>query len=160
MAACGDPRNFQGQDLVKELQDKLRKYPVVGFNHPFQYNLAVLALCTAGATVSSDQMEGLSAVKNDSTHSAGTLSMGVVAAGCLYQKQYKQKHIGVRRRITKAVAHLKRIQETNGGEKFGSEISTANGVMVSICSVFYSFPLFPPMMLKSRRSGRRDLKKG
>ena len=141
MAACGDPRNFQGQDLVKELQGKLRKYPVVGFNHPFPYNLAVLALCTAGASVSSDQIERVArGAQNDSTHGVDTLSLGVVAAGCLYQRQYKNNDT-VKRHITNAVAHLKRIQETNGGKKFGNEISTANGVMVRIRSVLaYSFP--------------------
>lgn len=47
LASCQDPKNFYDFDLVSSLKTKLSKYPEVGFNHPFQYSLAVLALCSS-----------------------------------------------------------------------------------------------------------------
>lgn len=38
-------------DLVTSLYQKLDKFPQVGFDHPFQYSLAIIALCTAGKDV-------------------------------------------------------------------------------------------------------------
>ena len=51
LAACRDPRQFYGLDLVTSLKKKLDKYPHVGFNHPFQFSIAMTALCTAGKDV-------------------------------------------------------------------------------------------------------------
>ena len=47
LASCRDPKNFYDFNLVSSLKTKLSKYPQVGFNHPFQYSLAVLALCSS-----------------------------------------------------------------------------------------------------------------
>ena len=139
MAACEDPLNFAGQDLVKELQGKLRKYPTVGFNHPFQYNLAVLTLCTAGASIKYNQVARLvSRTISHQVDDVDTLSVGVVAARCINRKQNKQSK-KLRTYIKRAATHLKRVQEKSGGSKFGTEISTANGVMVRIPNAFYLF---------------------
>ena len=48
LASCRNPEKFYGLDLVTSLLSKLYSYPRVGFNHPFQYSLAIIALCTAG----------------------------------------------------------------------------------------------------------------
>ena len=129
MAACGDPRNFTGQDLVKELQGKMRKYPVDGFNHPYPYYLAVIALCTAGANVSDIHVNRMVSAVNDSCGGVDTLSLGVVATACVYQKQ-KQKNGTVTAILQKAVKVLKGIQGKKGGNKFGNEISTVHAAMV------------------------------
>lgn len=47
LASCRDPQNFYDFNLVSSLKTKLSKYPQVGFDHPFQYSLAVLALCSS-----------------------------------------------------------------------------------------------------------------
>ena len=134
MAACEDPRNFTGQDLVKELQGKMRKYPVVGFNHPYPYYLAVIALCTAGANVGDIHVNKMLNAVNDSIHGVDTLSLGVVATACVYQKQ-KQKNSTVTAILQTAVKALKAIQEKKGGNKYGNEISTVHGAMVRSTNV-------------------------
>ena len=47
LASCRDPENFYDFHLVSSLKTKLEEYPQVGFSHPFQYSLAVLALCSS-----------------------------------------------------------------------------------------------------------------
>ena len=51
VATCRDPWQFYGLDLVTSLQEKLDKYPQVGFTHPFQFSLAMIGLCTAGKDI-------------------------------------------------------------------------------------------------------------
>lgn len=49
MSTCRDPKNFYNFNLIRALQTKLGKYPQEAeFSHPFQFSLAVLALCSSG----------------------------------------------------------------------------------------------------------------
>ena len=94
LATCQDPRKFYGMDLVTSLYQKLDKFPQVGFNHPFQYSLAIIALCTAGKDVG--QRKYLNYILHNipqqgaAVHASGdTLSMHIFALTCV--KQFVKK---------------------------------------------------------------------
>ena len=94
LATCQDPRKFYGMDLVTSLYQKLDKFPQVGFNHPFQYSLAIIALCTAGKDVG--QRKYLNYILHNipqqgaAVYSSGdTLSMHIFALTCV--KQFVKK---------------------------------------------------------------------
>lgn len=90
LATCHDPWKFYGLDLVTSLYQKLDKFPQVGFNHPFQYSLAIIALCTAGKDVG--QRKHLNYIIENIPHqtaaahaSGDTLSMHIFALTCVKQ---------------------------------------------------------------------------
>ena len=90
LASCQDPWKFHGMDLVTSLYQKLEKFPQVGFNHPFQYSLAIIALCTAGKDVG--QRKYLNYIIHNipyqtaAAHASGdTLAMHVFALTCVKQ---------------------------------------------------------------------------
>lgn len=94
LATCRDPWKFYGLDLVTSLYQKLDKFPQVGFNHPFQYSLATIALCTAGKDVGKGKY--LNYIINNIPHqtaaahaSGDTLSMHIFALTCV--KQFVEK---------------------------------------------------------------------
>ncbi|XP_020616706.1 gastric intrinsic factor-like [Orbicella faveolata] len=81
-------------DLVTSLYQKLDKFPQVGFDHPFQYSLAIIALCTAGKDVG--QKKYLNYIIHNipnqtaASHASGdTLSMHIFALTCV--KQFVKK---------------------------------------------------------------------
>lgn len=94
LATCQNPWQFYGLDLVTSLHQKLDKFPQVGFNHPFQFSLAIIALCIAGKDVG--QKKYLNYIRNNipnqtkAAHASGdTLSMHIFALTCA--KQFVKK---------------------------------------------------------------------
>lgn len=94
LATCQNPWQFYGLDLVTSLNQKLDKFPQVGFNHPFQFSLAIIALCIAGKDVG--QKKYLNYIRNNipnqttAAHASGdTLSMHIFALTCV--KQFVKK---------------------------------------------------------------------
>lgn len=104
LATCQDPWQFYGLDLVTSLHRKLDKFPQVGFNHPFQYSLAVIALCTAGKDVG--QRKYLNYIihnipnQTPAAHASGdTLSMHIFALTCVKKFVKGAKQFSLKRRI-------------------------------------------------------------
>ncbi|KAL9981611.1 hypothetical protein ACROYT_G010337 [Oculina patagonica] len=88
LATCRDPQNFYDFNLVSSLKNKLSKFPQVGFDHPFQYSLAVLALCSSGKDLGKKKLtyvkDILKSIPNQLEHAYGdTLAMHVLALKCI-----------------------------------------------------------------------------
>jgi len=88
LATCRNPEKFYGLDLVTSLLSKVDNYPRVGFNHPFQYSLAIVALCTAGKDLGEKKylnyiIENIPK-QTDAAHASGdTLAMHIFALKCV-----------------------------------------------------------------------------
>lgn len=152
LAICKDPKSFRGHNLVNRLQQGLKQYPVVGFNHPFQYSLAVLALCISGngQQFYRDYTLAISKMIRDNVnsnpgHSGDTVSMAIMALTCMYDKQprpsrcffwscYRRRRNSLRyllrKVITRAALWLKRQQKRDGS--FGNSITSALAVQVML----------------------------
>ncbi|XP_078358162.1 transcobalamin-1-like [Oculina patagonica] len=88
LATCRDPWQFYGLNLVSSLQNQLDKYPLVGLDHPFQFSLAVIALCSAGKDVGQLKYVDyiINNIRNQTTaaHASGdTLAMHIFALTCV-----------------------------------------------------------------------------
>ena len=88
LATCRDPEQFYGLDLIASLQSKVAIYPHVGFNHPFQYSLAIIALCIAGKDLGKEKY--LNYIINNipaqtaAAHASGdVLAMHIFALTCV-----------------------------------------------------------------------------
>ncbi|KAK3737544.1 hypothetical protein QZH41_010653, partial [Actinostola sp. cb2023] len=167
-AICKHPAAFHGHDLIKRLKDGIKEYPVVGFNHPFPYSLAVLALCTSGHGSESfstytHMIRNMTYhnIKNNPVHSGDTVALATMALTCMYSKQPKPKpcYFGhwfcyyrnrkrslrevLRRTIWETARWLKRQQKRDGS--FGNSITTALVVqaLLSASNVrVYGFPKY------------------
>ena len=130
-SSCKDPQDFDKQDLVNSLKTKLSKFPTTGFDHFFQYNLALVALCSSGSSVDEQYVTKLiekMSTQSDSTHGGiDTFSLGTVALSCIYRGQKDNQNLG--KAIRKAAKRLRMIQKKNNGT-FGNEASTSLAVQV------------------------------
>ena len=130
-SSCKDPQDFDKQDLVTSLKTKLSKFPTTGFDHFFQYNLALVALCSSGSSVDEQYVTKLiekMSTQSDSTHGGiDTFSLGTVALSCIYRGQKDNQNLG--KAIRKAAKRLRMIQKKNNGT-FGNEASTSLAVQV------------------------------
>ena len=112
MATCRDPRNFYDFNLLRSLHTKLDKYPQSRFDHPLQYSLAVLALCSGGEKFGKkfaylkkviDSIPKELASVNDSSHD--TLAMHVLALSCVKTSMKRKEAKTLKKKIEHAI-HL------------------------------------------------------
>lgn len=157
-AICQDPRAFHGYNLIKRVEDGIKEYPIVGFNHPFQYALAVLSLCTSGHSQASyetyTKMLAKMILKNrKSVHAGDTIAMATMALSCMYKKQ-RPRHLDCRyrywhrraadRKLCRVMSKLRwilwfatrwlRRQQKRDGS-FGNSITSALTVQVHYCTL-------------------------
>ena len=88
LATCRDPQNFYDFNLVTSLKNKLSKFPQVGFDNPFQYSLAVLALCSSRKDLGREKLtyvrEISQSIENELDYASGdTFAMQVMALTCI-----------------------------------------------------------------------------
>ena len=135
VATCRDPWQFYGLDLVTSLQEKLDKYPQVGFNHPFQFSLSMIALCTAGKDVGKWKYVNyiINNIQKQSITTAyasgNTMSMHILALKCV--EEFITRHnqikfnllVRIRGGIATASKELLRRQLLDGN--FGQNLVTA-----------------------------------
>ena len=140
LATCHDPWKFYGLDLVTSLYQKLDKFPQLGFNHPFQYSLAIIALCTAGKDVGQRKYWNyiIHNIPNQTAaaHASGdTLSMHVFALTCVKefakkagQSRYKMRRIqgGINAAIK--ILYKRQLRDGTFGE---NEVTAALSYQVS-----------------------------
>lgn len=112
MATCRDPKNFYEINLLRSLHTKLGKYPQSGFDHPHQYSLAVVALCSSGANFGKkfaylrniiDRIAKELATVNDT--SSDTLALQVLALSCV-KTSMKRKETKPLKKKTEVAIHL------------------------------------------------------
>ena len=111
MATCRNPKNFYEINLLRSLHTKLGKYPQSGFDHPHQYSLAVMALCSSGANIGKrrylrniiDRIAKELATVNDT--SSDTLAMQVLALSCV-KTSMKRKEAKPLRKKAEVAIHL------------------------------------------------------
>jgi hypothetical protein len=113
LAICKDPRAFHDYNLIKRLEDGIKEYPVVGFNHPFPYSLAVLALCTSGHGQQSYSTYTMMLKKmilenTGSVHAGDTIAMATMALSCMYERQAELKACNYRYRCRYRCRHRHR----------------------------------------------------
>ena len=116
LAACRNPWQFYGLDLVTSLKKKLDKYPHVGFNHPFQFSIAMTALCTAGKDVGKWKYVNyiINNIPNQTgaAHaSANTLTMHLFALTCVEEfiTRHKQSKYNLLIRIRGGIVTASKI---------------------------------------------------
>lgn len=97
LASCRDPSNFYNFNLVSSLKAKLSKYPQAGFNHRFQYSLAVMALCSSRHGLGRMKfvyvgkiLESIQKQLSSAFASGDTLAMQIMALTCV-KKSIKGK---------------------------------------------------------------------
>lgn len=97
LASCRDPSNFYNFNLVSSLKAKLSKYPQAGFNHRFQYSLAVMALCSSRHGLGRMKfgyvgkiLESVQKQLSSAFASGDTLAMQIMALTCV-KKSIKGK---------------------------------------------------------------------
>ena len=104
MSTCRDPKNFYNFNLVRALQTKLAKYPQPAeFSHPFQYSLAVLALCSSGENLEkkrkafvekiTDSILSNQTADDTTAMSDDTIAMQVLALSCIRESLKSGKRI-------------------------------------------------------------------
>ena len=153
LATCRDPQNFYDFNLVGSLKNKLSKFPQVGFNHPFQYSLAVLALCSSGKDL---RRKTFTYVKNilqnipgQVGHASGdTLAMQVMALKCIKKS--------ITKRSTKAF--LKKINtgiDTASNELLKRQLNDTtfgeNEVTAALASQVRRFLYAPPPWFSGKK---------
>ena len=110
MATCRDPKNFYEINLLRSLHTKLGKYPQSGFDHPHQYSLAVMALCSSGANIGKrfaylrniiDRITKELATVNDTD--SDTLAMQVLALSCVKTSMKRKEAKPLRKKAEVAI---------------------------------------------------------
>lgn len=98
LASCRDPSNFYSFNLVSSLKAKLSKYPQAGFNHRFQYSLAVIALCSSRHGLGRMKfgyvgkiLESIQKQLSSVFASGDTLAMQIMALTCVKKSIIKGK---------------------------------------------------------------------
>ncbi|XP_031557454.1 transcobalamin-2-like [Actinia tenebrosa] len=131
LSICQDPRAFHGHNLIKRLEDGIKAYPVVGFNHPFPYSLAVLSLCMSGHGEASYSEYALK-IRNtinqiiNSTHSKDTVAMATMALACMRDKTKNDAICSNVLKKTIKVATNWMMTKQNSNGSFGNSITTAH----------------------------------
>ncbi|PFX24721.1 gastric intrinsic factor-like [Stylophora pistillata] len=118
LATCKDPSRFYDVNLVRSLRDKLNKFPQLGFNHSFQYSLAVMALCSSNTTLNRQMLGYVDEIRKKvviessvaSYHVSETLAMQIMALTCVKNSIKGLNKKILEKKIHRAV-HL-------GGRKF------------------------------------------
>ena len=172
-ALCQDPKSYHGYNLIKTVEDGIKKYPVVGFNHPFPYALAVLSVCTSGYGQDSyetyTKMLSKMIMKNrNSVHAGDTISMATMALTCMYKSLRRLRRLDCRyvywyrrtadRKLCRlrsklrwiiwfATRWLRRRQKRDGS--FGNSITSAHAVQVHYYSFGLRLVLLPSVCARS-----------
>ena len=112
LATCRDPQRFFDFDLIASLKTKLSKYPKLWFDHPFQYSLTVMALCSSGKAQGRNKETYVNKIiksiqnqlaDSDATPSGDTLAMQVMALTCVKKSITRKDMGGLKKKIRYAV---------------------------------------------------------
>lgn len=159
MSTCRDPKNFYNFNLVRALQTKLAKYPQPAeFSHPFQYSLAVLALCSSGENLEkkrkafvekiTDSILSNQTADDTTAMSDDTIAMQVLALSCIREslksgkriKETKNERSSVELAIKRASKKIlkRQMNDSSFGENevtaaLSAQALLAAGVMTTKC---------------------------
>lgn len=132
LGTCQDPKDYAR--LVKRLKDGIPEYPVVGFDHPFPYGLAILGLCISGEGRElypsyADKLVPLIKKSVHLTHAGDTMSMLTLALSCIYKDESLKNNQTIKTTLKQAANTLVNSQKKDGS--FGNSITTALSVQVN-----------------------------
>ncbi|KAK2574403.1 Transcobalamin-1 [Acropora cervicornis] len=131
MSTCRDPKNFYNFNLIRALQTKLGKYPQEAeFSHPFQFSLAVLALCSSGVDFEKrmtfvEDITGSVLQDQSVVYDTDTSAMQVLALTCVREslkrqrsKPMKIENLNINQAINKASKELlgRQMKDSTFGE--------------------------------------------
>ena len=135
MATCQDPHHVNQSKLIRALKTKLDKYPHLGFNHPFQYSWAVMALCSTGIDLGKKKFAYAKKVMESSKQrldreegcSGDTLHMQVLALTCVEKTLKKNDSRWLKEKIRGAIKRASdRIAKSQMNDStFGENVVTA-----------------------------------
>lgn len=130
LASCRDPQNFYDFNLVSSLETKLSNYPQVGFNHPFQYSLAVLALCSSGRMELGYVNNILLSISEQlpSLYASGdTLAMQIMALTCVTRSIKRKESEAILKKIKDGIkeASTELVKRQLNDSTFGENEVTA-----------------------------------
>ena len=150
LASCRDPQNFYDFNLVSSLEIKLSNYPQVGFNHPFQYSLAVLALCSSGRMELGYVNNILLSISEQlpSLYASGdTLAMQIMALTCVTRSIKRKESEAILKKIKDGIkeASTELVKRQLNDSTFGeNEVTAALALQVSKRFHSCPFSLAPP----------------
>jgi len=134
MAVCQSPEQYSA--LVEKLKTGIPTYPHIGqFNHPFQYGLAVLALCKSGHDQSSSypqyaiKLKELINKTSSSQHVGDTLGLLTMALACIYEDTQVHNDLSVKKTLSDAARLFINLQKSDGSFDHNS-ITTAIAIQV------------------------------
>ena len=143
MSTCRDPKNFYNFNLLRALQTKLGKYPQEAeFSHPFQFSLAVLALCSSGVDFEKrmtfvEDITGSVLQDQSVVYDTDTLAIQVLALTCVRESLKRQRskpmkigNLNINQAINKASKELlgRQMKDSTFGE---NEVTAALSAQVN-----------------------------
>ncbi|CAH3111192.1 unnamed protein product [Porites lobata] len=135
MATCQDPHHVNQSKLIRALKTKLDKYPHLGFNHPFQYSWAVMALCSTGIDLGKKKLAYTKKVMESSKQrlareegcTGDTLHMQVLALTCVEKTLKRNDSRWLKEKIRDAIkrASDRIVKSQMNDSTFGENVVTA-----------------------------------
>lgn len=135
MATCQDPHHVNQSKLIRALKTKLDKYPHLGFNHPFQYSWAVMALCSTGIDLGKKKLAYAKKVMESSKQrlareegcTGDTLHMQVLALTCVEKTLKRNDSRWLKEKIRDAIkrASDRIVKSQMNDSTFGENVVTA-----------------------------------
>ena len=124
--------------LVQRMKDGISEYPVVGFNHPFPYGLAVLGLCMSGEGRECIQVMPTSWCRSSRSQLSCTMletqvSMLTLALSCIHKDESLKNNQTIKSTLQDAANTMVNSQKKDGS--FGNSITTSLVFQV-IISIF------------------------
>ena len=140
ISTCRDPKNFYNFNLLRALQTKLGKYPQeAGFSHPFQFSLAVLALCSSGV----DFEKRMTFVKDITgnvlqdqsvVYDGDTLAMQVLALTCVRESLKRQRSKAMKIEKLKISQAINKASKELLGRQMNDSTFGENEVTAALCA--------------------------
>ena len=135
MATCQDPHHVNQSKLIRALKTKLDKYPHLGFNHPFQYSWAVMALCSTGIDLGKKKLAYAKKVMESSKQrlarvegcTGDTLHMQVLALTCVEKTLKRNDSRWLKEKIRDTIkrASDRIVKSQMNDSTFGENVVTA-----------------------------------
>ena len=153
LASCRDPQNFYDFNLVSSLKAKLSKYPQPGFNHPYQYSLAAMALCSSRHDLGRMKFSYVDKILQSIPErlpsgfaSGDTLAMQIMALTCVKKSMKTRGSEAILEKIKDGIdlASTELVNRQLNDSTFGeNEVTAALASQVKKRSLsFLSFPFF------------------
>ncbi|XP_006816260.1 transcobalamin-2-like, partial [Saccoglossus kowalevskii] len=117
-STCHDVSDFYGHDLLQLLKQKMHNFPVESFSNPFQYSLALLALCNAESYIDSSFVNMFKGLQDDDGSyfygDVDTTAMAAMALTCMSHMAQFVNDATINATLDGCVDYLRSRQEPSG----------------------------------------------